>query len=189
MRWIAGLVVLITAAWLIAADDAVPTPPADNPLLRRLFEDDQKDRQTGSIDTETVKRDRHRREAVLKELRSGQLRTASDYYHAAFVFQHGESADEIRLAFSLAWTSAQMDSPIKKRALWLSAAAWDRILMRLKKPQWYGTQYVADDADSEFRLYEIDEEAVTDEERTRFQVPVLSDAKKQVELLNRRPQN
>ena len=188
MRWIAGIVVLATAAWLIAADDAAPTLPEDNPLLRRLFDDDQADRKTGSIDAETVKRDSQRRKDVLTELRSGRIRTASDYYHAGFVFQHGESADEISLAFSLAWTSAQMESPIRKRALWLSAAAWDRLLMRLKKPQWYGTQYVADDADAEFRLYDIDEEAVTDEERIRLNVPVLSEAKKQVERFNRRPE-
>lgn len=60
--------------------------------------------------------------------------------------------------------------------------------MRLQKPQWYGTQYVAADANSEFRLYRIDEDAVTDQERIRFNVPILKDAKKRVELLNRRPQ-
>jgi hypothetical protein len=65
------------------------------------------------------------------------------------------------------------------------AAAWDRIMMRLQKPQWYGTQYVADNADSAYKLYRIDEDAVTDEERIRFHVPILKDAKKRVEILNR----
>ena len=118
----------------------MPAPvSADNPVLRRLFNEDQGDRKSGTLDADTVKRDAKRREQVLRELRSGRLRTATDYYHAAMVFQHGESADEIRLAFSLAWTSAQMDEKKRDRALWLSAAAWDRIMMRLQKPQWYGT--------------------------------------------------
>jgi len=101
------------------------------------------------------------------------------------VFQHGESADDIRLAFSMAWISAQMDPKKKDRSLWLSAAAWDRIMMREDMPQWYGTQYVADDNASAFRLYRLDETAATDEERLRFKVPILSEAKKRVETLNR----
>ena len=148
--------------------------------------EDQADRKNGTIDSETVTRDAGRREKVLEELRSGRIRTANDYYHAAMVFQHGESADDIRLAFSLAWAGAQMNTRHKDRARWLSAAAWDRIMMRLQKPQWYGTQYVADDPNSEFRLYRIDEDAVTDQERRRLNVPVLSEAKKRVEFLNRR---
>ena len=107
------------------------------------------------------------------------------------VFQHGVSADDIRLAFSMAWVSASMNSDgvnpkCRDRALWLSAAAWDRIMMREEMPQWYGTQYHADDAKSEFKLYKIDESAVSDEERLRFKVPVLSEAKKRVEILNQK---
>lgn len=191
MRWI-SLVLWMFFAALASAQDYAHTPatvPVDNPLLRRLFDEDQGDRTTATIDAETVKRDARRREQVLRELRSGRLRTANDYYHAAMVFQHGESADEIRLAFSLAWTSAQMDEKKKDRALWLSAAAWDRIMMRLQKPQWYGTQYVADDANSGYRLYKIDGDAVTDRERIRLGVPVLSEAKKRAEFLNERLQN
>lgn len=89
------------------------TNPQGNSLLKQLFDDDQADRKDGTIDADTVKRDAARRERVLIELRAGKIRTASDHYHAAMVFQHGESADEIRLAFSLAWMSAQMDSKIR----------------------------------------------------------------------------
>ncbi|MEM9940907.1 MAG: hypothetical protein AAF939_04915 [Planctomycetota bacterium] len=158
--------------------------PDDNKVLVGLFDADQADRKAGSMNSEIINRDKERRSKALEELRGGRLKTASDFYHAAMVFQHGHSADDLRLAFSLAWTSAQIEE--SERALWLSAAAWDRLMMRLEKPQWYGTQYVSDKTDSQFRLYEIDEKAVTDEERTRFHVPVLSEAKKKVEVLNRR---
>lgn len=187
MRWTVILLVWMLGLVLHAQDDTAASKdgnPVDNPLLKLLFDDDQGERKSGSIDADTVKRDAKRRGQVLEELGAGRIRTANDHYHAAMVFQHGESADEIRLAFSLAWISAQMDSKNKDRALWLSAAAWDRIMMRLQKPQWYGTQYVADDANSEFRLYRIDEDAATDQERIRFNVPILKDAKKRVEILN-----
>ena len=178
------IIILVFSGIAMSQDDK-PNSIEDNTLLKRLFEADQGDRKSGTIDQETVKRDADRQEQVLAELRSGRIRTADDHYHAAMVFQHGESADDIRLAFSLAWISAQMDPKKKDRSLWLSAAAWDRIMMREDMPQWYGTQYVADDNASAFRLYRVDETAVTDEERLRFKVPILVEAKRRVETLNR----
>jgi len=186
MRWIAVItVILFSFSGSAMSQDDKSNSIADNTLLKRLFDADQGDRKNGTIDQETVKRDADRQKQVLAELRSGRIRTADDHYHAAMVFQHGESADDIRLAFSMAWISAQMDPKKKDRSLWLSAAAWDRIMMREDMPQWYGTQYVADDNASAFRLYRLDETAATDEERLRFKVPILSEAKKRVETLNR----
>jgi len=195
MRWMA-----IPLAWLLfasllgslvlaqyGADSSDGQGRSDNRLLRQLFDEDQGDRRSGSLDDDTFERDARRREQVLKELRAGRIETANDYYHAAMVFQHGLSADDIRLAFSLAWISAQMDSEDKGHALWLSAAAWDRIVLEQQMPQWYGTQYVSDGGDSDFRLYRVDENAVTDQERIRFHVPTLEEAKKRVEKLNRNP--
>ncbi|MEM9702019.1 MAG: hypothetical protein AAF907_06210, partial [Planctomycetota bacterium] len=138
---VVGFGILLATLGLPPGDVAsnAKAPPSDNAVLKRLFDDDQADRKGGTIDAETFQRDATRRQQTLDELRAGRVRTASDYYHAAMVFQHGQTADDIRLAFSLAWTSAQMDPTERDRALWLSAAAWDRIMMRLKKPQWYGT--------------------------------------------------
>ena len=154
MRWIAVIIVVLFSGIAMSQDDK-PNSVAHNTLLKRLFDADQGDRKNGTIDQKTVKRDADRRKQVLAELRSGRIRTAEDHYHAAMVFQHGESADDIRLAFSMAWISAQMDPKKKDRSLWLSAAAWDRIMMRENMPQWYGTQYVADDNASAFRLYRM----------------------------------
>ncbi len=185
-HWVGlGVFAILTAVFLPQDEQQEPgAAPTDNALLRSLFEADQGDRKNGTMDMDTVKRDATRREQVMGELRGGRLRTASDHYHAAMVFQHGESADEIRLAFSLAWIAAQMEPENDERSMWLSAAAWDRILLREKMPQWYGTQYVSDGSSPEMKLYQVDESAVTDEERKRFHVPVLEEARKRVDLIN-----
>jgi len=152
--------------------------PSDNERLRQMYEADQNARTGGSIDWAVVSReDKERRAAVLSILEEGGVRTSNDFYHAAMVFQHGETADEIRTAFGLAWLASQMD-PDKKVARWLSAAAWDRIMMRQGMPQWYGTQFWKPTKNSPWELYKIDESAVTDEERARMEVPPLAEARK-----------
>ena len=127
MRWTAVMFFVLSSG-IAMAQDSTPNSIADNHLLKRLFDADQNDRKNGTIDQETVKRDADRRKQVFAELRNGRIRTADDHYYAAMVFQHGESADDIRLAFSMAWISAQMDPKNNDRSLWLSAAAWDRIM-------------------------------------------------------------
>jgi hypothetical protein len=51
------------------------------------------------------------------------------------------------------------------------------MLLRKKKPQWYGTQYVQDSTGKSV-LYTVDETAVTDAERIEMAVPTLAEAKK-----------
>jgi hypothetical protein len=67
--------------------------------------------------------------------------------------------DLYRGAYSLAWISATLD-PSSEQALWLSAAAWDRVLMSKKLPQWYGTQYTKASANGPWELYKVDESVV-----------------------------
>jgi hypothetical protein len=163
-----------------AARPAADKPIVDNRRLVELFDQDQaaRDPQQKSTDWEKVNaQDAERRTEVLALLNAGAVRTARDYYCAAMVFQHGESADDIRLAFSFAWIAASM-RPEAKELRWLAAAAWDRILMREKLPQWYGTQFVRPDPDGAWQLYEVDESAVTDEQRAAMGVPPLAEARK-----------
>jgi hypothetical protein len=155
----------------------------DNSRLIALFEEDQSARSTKEIDWSVVDmQDEARRDEVLSLLKKGQVHTAHDFYNAAVVFQHGETADDVRLAFSLAWISASLEPEIKE-IRWLSAAAWDRIMMREHKPQWYGTQFTKP-KDAPWELYQIDESAVSDKERAGMGVPSLSDAKAHVKELN-----
>jgi hypothetical protein len=158
--------------------------PESNTALSAIKELDQADRQSGpsKIDWASVnKRDEERRAKVMQILRDGGIRTDADYYNAALVFQHGPSVDDIRLAHALSLTASQMN-PQNRAALWLSAASWDRLLMRLNRPQWYATQFVKDG--ERWVLYQVDVSAVNDEERVRVGARTLEDAKDFANHLN-----
>ncbi|MBD9477546.1 hypothetical protein [Pseudoxanthomonas sp. PXM02] len=135
---------------------------ADNGELASLRQQDQADRQ-GAIDwTKVAPRDAARLARVKALIREGALRTGSDYENAAWVFQHGDTADDIRMAHALA-TLAMNLAPEEKRRRWLVAASWDRLLMRQQQPQWYATQFLSDATG--MYLYPVAEDAVTDEQR------------------------
>jgi hypothetical protein len=116
-------------------------------------------------------------------MRAGGLSTANDYFHAAMVFQHSNTPEDNALAYGLAVTAARID-PSNKMAKWLSAAAWDRALMRRNKPQWYGTQFVKNFSTGKWELYKIDETAVTDEDREKTGVPSLARQRERANELN-----
>jgi hypothetical protein len=152
---------------------------ADNERLRAIVQADQADRQ-GSATTaqwkEISKRDAARRSQLHAELVAGRIRSAADFYHAGLVMQHGDTLEDIRLAHSFATIASVLD-PLDRSARWLKAASWDRMLMRQKKPQWYGTQYVTD-SKGKVVLYTIDENAVTDADRIELAAPTLAEARK-----------
>jgi transposase len=70
------------------------------------------------------------------------LQAPEDYFHAAMVFQHGETLDDFWRAHELAKRGAELGHP---NCRWLTAAAYDRWLMNQGKPQKYGTQYTSRD--------------------------------------------
>lgn len=156
----------------------------DNARLKAIYEADQQARRKAPIDwTVVAEQDRAHRAEVRALMQAGELRTAADYFHAAMVFQHGEELDDIRLAFSLAQISATL-GPARKQARWLTAAAWDRILMSKNLPQWYGTQYYQPKPGAPTELYKVDETAVTDAERASMQVPSLLEARDLLKQIN-----
>jgi hypothetical protein len=59
-------------------------------------------------------------------------------------------------------------------------------MMRLNRPQWYGTQFSKDPATGSWVLYTVDETAVTDEQREQHGVPTLAHSKTRAELINRK---
>lgn len=71
--------------------------------------------------------------------------------------------------------------PLNSTARWLAAASKDRYLMTLGKPQLYGTQFKK--VDGKWILWEVDP-SVTDEERAKWGVPPLVEARKRAEELN-----
>jgi hypothetical protein len=178
MQQLLGLVVLSTM--LTPSFGASPS----NPRLIELRDADQADRSTGrdSINWSVVSvRDAARRTEVHKLLADGLLRTSGDYQAAALIFQHGEGVEDIRLAHSLATIARDLD-PKNRGATFLIAATWDRLMMRLKRPQWYATQFVKQGG--RWVLYDIDESVVTDEERKRIGGRTLAEARILAESMN-----
>jgi hypothetical protein len=115
---------------------------ADNGELARLFSDDQAARSgdPSKIDWSKLKlEDEARRMRVQQLLAQGEVRTGKDYWHAAFIFQHGTKPEDFLLAHALACASMARGYP---RAAWLAAATLDRYLGNIGQPQIYGTQYV-----------------------------------------------
>lgn len=141
-------------AALYAADqrERADHPAAGTPAYRELRE-----------------RDQQRRERVSELVALDALSTAEDYYHAAMIFQHGDSVDDAWQAHVLARKSAELGHD---RARWLAAAALDRWLMYQGQPQKYGTQFVPDG--KRYRLWDW-EPGTTDEERSAWDVPPLAD--------------
>lgn len=154
---------------------------ADNRELWALREGDEDDRRPGVDAKEGAERD-HRRAARVREIvAAGGLKTSTDYFNAAMLFQHSRVLEDLQQARALALKAAELD-PTNARAKWLAAAALDRYLWQSGKPQIYGTQF--HQVDNVWTIDPIDESAVTDAERARWNVPPLADAKKRAAAMN-----
>jgi hypothetical protein len=82
--------------------------------------------------------DAARRIETQRLLDSGALTSADDFYHAAYVFQHGDKAEDFLKAHALAVVAVARG---KQEATWIAAATLDRYLQRIGQPQIYGTQF------------------------------------------------
>ncbi len=85
-----------------------------NTELQTLYEQDQADRSVffEQLDTEQLQqvqeRDRARRQRVEELIRSEALQAGEDYFHAAMVFQHGETLDDFWRAHELVKRGAEL---------------------------------------------------------------------------------
>jgi hypothetical protein len=151
--------------------------------LAAIYADDQADRADWRhADMAAVfQRDTVRRARVAELLDGGAAQSADDYFHAAMVYQHGPDIADIERAHALAREAVAHD-PTHPKARWLVAASEDRLLMQHGKPQRWGTQFVPDD-DGHYSLYPVDG-SVTDEERARWNVPSLAEARRREAELN-----
>ena len=120
---------------------ATPEWPT-NAEMTAIFQADQADRSPGAgaaIDWAVVgPRDAARQARVRALLDAGALASGDDFYHAAFVFQHGDRPEDYLLAHSFALIAAARGRP---DATWIGAATLDRYLQAVGRPQIYGTQY------------------------------------------------
>ena len=154
-----------------------------NKELQSLYEQDQADRKDFKTFAQQKRqdmgeRDRIRRQRVEELLQSEPLESPEDYFHAAMIFQHGDSLEYYWQAHELAKKGAELGHRFCR---WLTAASYDRWLMHQGKPQKYGTQYMS--REGRWILYEVDP-ATTDAERAEFNVPPLSQALERAEEMN-----
>lgn len=162
-----------------------------NQELQKLEEADQSDRAAGSnkIDWTVVgKRDAARKARATEILKAGDVRTADDYFNAALIFQHGDAVEDTELALALATTATRLDSS-KKDAKVLTAQAWDRILVKRGKPQWYGTQFFKDTSTGKWEMSPMDPTAVTEAQREALGIPTLAETKAHLDALNAKSSN
>ena len=124
-------------------------------------------------------RDLGRRVRVMEIVAEGGLSEAEDYYHAAWVMNHGDTPADARQGHLLALRSSELGY---RPARWLAAASYDRWQMYQGKPQKYGTNYVYDGRRD--RLWEVDPRT-TDEERAAWDVPPLAEQLRKAEEANR----
>jgi len=153
--------------------------------LQELFSADQDERtnhpQYGTPEYWLLRRrDAERRKRLEDIIASGGLNEPEDYYHAAWILNHGETLEEIWQAHILAKDAVELGLD---RARWLVAAAYDRWLMYQGKPQKYGTQIVPDGKRQ--RVWDVETET-TDAERAQWGVPSLVEMERRAEELSRK---
>lgn len=122
-------------AWPASAQDRTT-----NAEMTAIFDADQAAREDpAKIDWNVVNAaDKVRRARTQALLDSGALDSAEDFYHAAYVFQHGDAPEDFLKAHALAVVAVARG---KQEATWIAAATLDRYLQRIGQPQIYGTQF------------------------------------------------
>jgi len=154
-----------------------------NPELADIYAADQADRAGPheSIDWTVVSpRDLARRRRVDELIASGGAKVSDDYLHAAMVYQHGETLDDIQRANALARKAVELD-PRNDTARWLVAASDDRALVRQHALQKWGTQYTKRDGTWVLEPYD---RTTTDAERAEAGVPPLAEALARADAMN-----
>lgn len=154
----------------------------DNEELKKIYEEDQTDRQTGNIDWSIVsKRDSIRQARVYELLDLNKVNTSVDFSNAALIFQHGGDTIASSMAVKLMRKAIELDSTADK---WLLAAAIDRDLMRKGKPQIFGTQFRRMN-NGPWELYNLDTTKVSDTKRKEYRVETLAEQREKLIMMNK----
>jgi hypothetical protein len=143
---------------------------ATNAEMTAIFDADQADRSSAAIDWSLVgPRDSARAARTKTLLDNGALASADDYYHAAFVFQHGAEPNDYLLAHTLAMIAVARG---RADASWIAAATLDRYLQRIGQKQIFGTQFVLGKSDTTQDPY--DRQLLSDAIRKAVGVPPIA---------------
>ncbi len=136
----------------------------DNAKLTKLYEQDQAERRTTNPDWSVVSaHDLARSAAVDAMLKTGNVKTPEDYFHAANILIHGQSLKYMQLSYATSSIAVEL-APTNRKFKELNASAWDRIMLLQNRPQWYATQYHRDGS-GKWMLDTLDADVFTDAER------------------------
>jgi hypothetical protein len=156
----------------------------DSEELRRLRDEDQSDRAPKVIDWAVVTpRDRARLRRVKELFAADGLHTANDYLRSALILQHGEAPDDFLLAHEFC-VAAMVRGRNDLESASLAAAAEDRFLMNVGRPQRFGTQFKKDGT-GPWQLYTVGD-GVTDALRRLMGEPSLAEARAREAEMNRK---
>ena len=186
----------LAAALALLAAPALGTPvlaqapveqAADNQELAEMYAQDQEVRQrllaelkpkedgSFSVPPELVMAmvsgDAQRLARTEEMFRTGALKTAQDYYHAAFIFQHGKEPESYLRAHHAALVAMKLGH---ENASWIAAASLDRYLVNIGQPQIYGTQ--SKNENGQTVVSEADPDIMPNRERGMLDVPPLAGA-------------
>jgi hypothetical protein len=179
LRKLIPLLAVCGSLAVVSATSLAATPLKDNSELRRLFDEDQADRDPTTMkdrDWEVVNiRDDVRERRVKAMIADGSLVTGPDFYYAAMVLQHAPRPDDYLLAHDLCVVAIAKG---EERAKWLAAASIDRFLINIGRPQRFGTQFQSLRSFQSPRLVEVDP-TVPDQLRRELNVPTLKEAQAQ----------
>ncbi|MFK2899307.1 hypothetical protein ISP15_03100 [Dyella jejuensis] len=173
--------------FLALCSQSILAATSDNQLLAKLEQQDQADRMPGGgkINWDVVARkDAERKREVEKILADGGIRTTQDYFNASVIFQHGEDLKDIEQAYAFAVTAVNLDDK-NQQAKQLEADAWDRIMLKRNRPQWYGTQFIRDKATGKFEMYQADSNVISDAERQAMGLPTMSENQAHLDEINK----
>jgi hypothetical protein len=150
---------------------AIPEWP-DNAAMTRIFEADQAVRQKWppTDAAAVIREDQARRAQVKGLLDAGKLRSGTDFYHAAFVFQHGDKPQDFLFAHTLAVVASARG---RADATWIASATLDRYLHSIGQKQIYGTQFQTP-RDGSATQDPYDRSLVSDALRSALGVPPLA---------------
>jgi hypothetical protein len=123
----------------LAGMAAAQEPAQNNAEMAAMFALDQSQRAADIEDHEAAAQaDADRRQLTRSLYDDGKLTTGTDFFGAAFIFQHGSEPRDYLFAHVLAMRSLALG---RKDAEWIAAAALDRYLQSSGQAQVYGTQY------------------------------------------------
>jgi hypothetical protein len=161
----------IVSIWLQQSKDKVATDSAE---VSKMFKDDQEIRQGEMTDADMKKMiegDEARLKRIKQIVRENRLHTATDYYNAAFLFQHGENFEDYQMAHQLSVCSVLLGN---KDARWIGAASYDRMLRSVGHKQRWATQYRS--VDSVWFIQSYDSDGICDHQRQAITGKTLEQA-------------